>query len=238
MNLDSWFQDNEDWRPYADLVAYPPYPEELMREYQDVSPEVLSRCMEMVSEGGGFVSRGAIYIRVRREDKNDHYHKENDKWATMLCLQAPPGIKTNDTFWGGRKHFSEVYGVEYANRIKASLARKGINLKANDEYMPDLARYQGDPEAVVPFGAGRSYIKHLCEKRGWACEGAVNVEHRAPDVDPHENCIPMANDLICQQGRKMIQKDPSLKKLSRQDMKALVLEKHGPSKVTAQTHIG
>ncbi len=230
MNLEKFFNDNPDWRPYADLVAIPPLPEELMKEFVDVSPEPLSRCMEYVSEGGGLVTRGAIYTRVRREDKRDNYAQEADKWATMLCLNAPPGLRTNDTFWGGRKHFSEVFGTEYADRVRKGLAKKGVVLGANDEYMPELARFPNDPEAVIPFGGGRSYIKRLCGRRGWACEGAVEVEHRQPDVDPHTSGVPMAEDLIVEKARLLAKADPKIKKLPRREIRERVLDKFGPSK--------
>lgn len=239
MDLEKFLRDNEDWRPYADLVALPPLPEELMRDFTDVSSEVLSRSQEYVREGGGFVTRGAIYMRVRRECQKESRRKKDagDHWATMLCLNAPPGINTTDSFWKGRKPWYEVYGDPnnkqnntYLHQIKRELAKRGVNLKANDEYMPELARFPGDPEAVVPFSGARSYIKNLCEQRGWACEGAVNVEHRQPDQDPHENGVPMAEDLIRQKGRKMVQSDPSLKKLPRQELREAVLAKHGPSK--------
>lgn len=229
MDLDKFFADNEDWRPYADLVAIPPLPEELMKEFTDISPEVLARCMEFVQEGGGFVTRGAIYVRIRREDRKDKYKGENDKWATMLCLQQPPGINTTDTFWAGRKSWVDVFGEEYANRTKRALAKKGFHLKPGDEYMPELARHPNDPEAIVPFGGARSYIKRLCEKRGWASHGAVEVNHRQPDKDPlaPENC-PLAPDIIRNKGRQMVQENPALAKLDRRELKAAVLEKHGP----------
>jgi hypothetical protein len=224
MSLDKWFAQNEDWRPYADLVALPPLQEELMREYKDVSSEVLARCGEAVWENGGTVTRGALYVRIRREDRNCC-----DRWATMLCLQAPPGIQTSDTFWAGRKRWDEVFGEEYAATIKAKLARNGVNILPNQEYMPELARYQGDPEAVVPFNGARSYMKKLCEKRGWAAEGSISVDHRQPDADPYEQ-TPLAEDLIRRKGKDMVKKNPELKRLSRQDLRAVVLAKHGPSK--------
>lgn len=234
MNLDIWFRENEDWRPYADLVAVPPLPEEMMAEFSDISPEVLARHAEMVWECGGHVTRGAIYVRIRREDK-----KAGDKWAAMLALQAPPGVQTTDTFWAGRKPWHEVFGTEYANRIKSGLAAKGVNLKAGDEYMPELVRpgmgfgpKNPDPEAVVPFGGGRSHIKSLCEKRGWACEGAINVEAREPDRDPlaTDNCVKMAPKLVRQKALDMVKRDPSLRKLPRKELREMVLAKHGPSK--------
>lgn len=173
MNLDLFFEDNPDWLPFADLVALPPSKEEIRKEFKrsGVSREVLDRCMEVVREGGGYVTRGAIYVRIRREDKGV---RDADRWATMLCLQAPPGLQTTDTFWSGRKTWVEHFGEEYANNIKAQFAKKGINLTANQEYMPELVRpgygpHNPDPEAIVPFGGARSHIKKLCESRGWAC---------------------------------------------------------------------
>jgi len=227
MNLEAFFRDNEDWRKYSDLVALPPLPEEMMSEFSDICPEVLARCMEFVNEGGGSVTRGAVYLRVRREDKRE----AGDKWASMLALNAFPGIQTTDTFWGGRKPWHELYTADYAANVKKKLAENGFNIKAGDEYMPELARFVGDPEAVVPFGGARSYIKKLCETRGWAATGAVNVKHREPDADllANENC-PLSEKVIRQKTSDLVRLDPSLKKLHRQEMREKVLEKFGPSR--------
>lgn len=237
MNLDLFFEDNPDWLPFADLVALPPSKEEIRKEFKrsGVSREVLDRCMEVVREGGGCVTRGAIYVRIRREDKGV---RDADRWATMLCLQAPPGLQTTDTFWSGRKTWVEHFGEEYANNIKAQFAKKGINLTANQEYMPELVRpgygpHNPDPEAIVPFGGARSHIKKLCESRGWAAEGAVNVKHRQPESDPlaDENCTPMGEDLIRSKGRVMLQDNPeAFKGMSRKEAREKILSVHGPSK--------
>jgi len=233
-DLGTFFDENPDWKKYADIVAYPPLPEELAEEFPDIDPEVLRRCMEPVLECGYTLSRGCIYARVRREDRRV---KAADKWATMLALQAPPGLKTTDTFWAGRKTWVEHFGVEYANNIKAQFAKKGINLTANQEYMPELVRpgfgpHNPDPEAVVSFDGARSYIKKLCEQRGWGCEGAVNVDHRKPDHDPlaDENC-PIAPDLVRQKGRNMLREDPkAFKGMDLKEARAKIMDKHGPSK--------
>lgn len=225
--LDDFFKENPDWRKFADLVAAPPTADELLEWYPEISPEALARCEEWVNDCGCAITRGALYVRVRREDG-----RYGDKWATMLCLQAPPGVQTNDTFWGGRKHFSEVYGTEYADMIRAKLARRGVALGYGDEYMPELARFQGDPEAIVKFGSGRGYIKKLCEKRGWGINGAVNVNCREPERDElaQENCIPMGEDIIRQKARMLIKQNPELKKLPKKALRERVLAKFGPSK--------
>lgn len=228
MDPDKFFKENEDWRPHADLVIVPPLPEELMKEFPgDVSVEVLSRCGEWVWDCGGHVTRGAIYARIRREEPSC-----GDKWATMLCLNAPPGLQTSDTFWAGRKPWHELCTPEYAASIKSKLAAKGCRIGANDEYMAELARFPGDPEAVIPFSGARSHIKSLCESRGWGCEGAVTVKHREPEKDllSDEECVPMAEDLIRQKAAKMVKENPDLKRIPRATLRAKVLEKYGPSK--------
>lgn len=227
MDLESFLRENEDWRPHADLVALPPHASEMMTEFTDVCPEVLARCMEFVSEGGGFVTRGAIYMRIRHEEP-----KSGDKWASMLCLQQPPGIQTSDTFWAGRKPWHELCTPEYAAKIKQILASKGTNIMANDEYMPELARFPGDPEAVVPFGGGRSYIKSLCQKRGWGADGAVTVEAREPEKDllADENCPGLSEKTIRKKAASLIKKNPELGRITKAEMRDKVLRKFGPSK--------
>jgi len=154
----------------------------------------------------------------------------------MLSLQAPPGINTSDTFWAGRKSWVSVYGEEYANRTKKALAAKGVNLKPGDEYMPELARHPNDPEAVIPFGNARGYIKNLCEKRGWGVDGAVTVKHREPEKDPlaDENCAPMPMDLVRKKASAMVKKNPDLRYKTKAELRQMVLQKHGPSKTSAK----
>lgn len=230
MDIKTFFTDNPDWQPYADLVVRPPLPEELTAWWQDVSTEVLSRCMEIVREGGGEVSRGAIYVRVRRESEREEQQGTADKWATMLCLQAPPGIKTNVAFLSGRKPWHEIGDPRYVERIKNRLISQGVSVTANTEYMPELARFPGDPEAVLPHGRERDHIKKIVEQRGWACSGAVECDGREPDHDPHTTAAPMGADLVRRYGQRMVAQDPSLRKLSRNELREAVLDKHGPSK--------
>lgn len=229
MDLASWFKNNPDWRPYADLVALPPKPEELMQWFPDVSSEVLARCCELVNECGMAVSRGTIYTRVRREKEDGDHTANSDRWATMLCLQSPPRLKTNVTFLSGRKPWHELADPRYVEKVRKRLAEKGISLTPNMEYMPELARYTGDPEAVLPHGQERDHIKNICERRGWACEGAVECKHREPDRDPIESAPKMAEDLIRNKARLLVQDDPSLKRKSTQEIRAAVLQKFGPT---------
>lgn len=218
MTLDQFFTDNPEWRPFADILAVPPTAEEIREEFPDADREVLEKCMS-----GTQVAVGSLYVRMRREGSDD-------RWAAMLALRQFPGVETTDTFWAGRKHFSEVYGEEYANGVRTLLAKRGVNLKAGDEYCPELARFKGDPQAVLPFDGARDRIRKVAERLGTGCEGAVSVKARGPDVDPDSKTVPLAEDLIRANARRMIAKNPDLQRLSRRELRQAVLAKHGPTK--------
>jgi hypothetical protein len=52
------------------------------------------------------------------------------------------------------------------------------------KYYPEFARFQGDPEAVI---GSRSEAVSLLKRRGWSCNGTVNVESEvAPPPDRYE----------------------------------------------------
>lgn len=223
MNLDNWFTENPDWRPFADLVVYPLTPPELQYEFPDISQGVVDRCYELLNHGGLEITVSALYTKIRRCGASEQL-------AAMLALQSPPRLKSNVTFLTGRKPWYEHADARYVEKIKTILKSKGVAITPRMEYMPELARFPGDPEAVLPHGQERDHIKKICETRGWACEGAVECKHREPERDPHESAPKMAEDLIRNKARLLASSDPSFKRKSRQEQRAAVLAKFGPSK--------
>jgi hypothetical protein len=230
MTLDDFFDANPGFLPIAEWVLLPPRASAIQKQWPDADTDLLARCMEPVSFSGLAISRGTLYWKCRLSGSGDRF-------AAMLALGQPPGIETTDTFWAGRKTWVEHSGENYANMVKASLAKKGVHLKAGDEYMPELARTgprDADPEAVVPFNGARDYIKRLCRKRGWAVNGAVNVEHREPESDPlaPENCTALSERIIRQTGKEMIRNNPDLKRQcathkGRMKLKEEIVARHG-----------
>lgn len=217
MTLDEFFRDNEAWRPYADLVAAPPTAGEIEAEFPKCDMDVLRRAEE------GWPTVGALYVRIRREGNDD-------KLAAMLALRQAPRIMTDNVFFEGMKRLGDTYDDGYLKSITTAAIKHGYRPNPNDVYQPGLARFRGDPEAFVSPTGGRGYIKKLCEKRGWAVEGAVNVAHREPESDPHTAGPGLSDKLIRENAQRMIAKDPSLKRLDRRELRTAVLEKHGPSK--------
>lgn len=212
---------NPDWVEHRDLIFCPPDADEIKSQYPDASQEVLSRCMERMSR---FVSRGSQYLKMRMAG-------ESDSMASMVALRKGPALSTDDTFFAGQGMLYDQFGSQKAlDRNLEASKRHGFVPDKNDVYFPNLARFKGDPEAYVSRAQGRSYIKKLLEKRGWASEGAVNTKARQPEHDPLDakNCVPMGNDVIQHYAAKMVAKDPSLKRLKKSELRAKVIEKHGP----------
>lgn len=212
---------NPDWAEHRDLIFCPPDADEIKSLYPDASQEILSRCMEGMSR---FVSRGAQYLRMRMAG-------ESDSLASMVALRKGPALSTDDTFFQGQGSLYDQFGSQKAlDRNLAASKRHGFVPDKNDVYFPNLARFKGDPEAYVSRAQGRSYIKKLLEKRGWESDGAVKVKGRQAENDPLDakNCVPMGNDVIQHYAAKMVAKDPSLKSLKRSELRAKVIEKHGP----------
>ena len=206
-----------------DLIVDPPSPEEILERWGDVDRQLVDRCYELIKTQ---VTRGAQYWMMRASGSND-------KFAAMVSLQSGPALSTDDTFFQGQKPLYDQFGSQkHLDRyIKAARAR-GFNPSPNSTYFSALARFPGDPEAFVTRAQGRSYIRKLCEKRGWACDGAVKVDHREPDSDPlaPENCKPLGEDIIRRREYQMTKQSPELKRMDRRELRASIIEKHGPSK--------
>lgn len=219
-----FLENHPEWHPFAHLVLAPPELDEVAEKFPEVRGSVLSQDpFDFTSFG---VTRLALYVKLREEG-------QGHRWAEMISLQRGPVLSTDDTFFQGVPRLYEQFGSQknLDRHLKAAKAH-GFTPSPNAIYMPGLARFQGDPEAWVTRAMGRSYIKKLCEKRGWACEGAVNVKARDPENDPldQKNCVPLANDIVNRIGKEMVRKDPSLQKKSKSELREMVIAKHGPRK--------
>lgn len=133
---------------------------------------------------------------------------------------------TDDVFWGGRKHFSEVYGEDYASDVRQRLSAQGVHMTAHDEYLPELAQYRGDPRAVVNRSEGRGYIARRAEELGVGCEGAVKASGSQPIADPMEDAPALAEDLVQEAMAEHIAVDPSRSE-NLPELREEVIDKHG-----------
>jgi len=232
---DAWLEPFLSTRPHlrdhVDLLEDPPYYDEVCEAFPDAVGEPdLERAERRFArdchdqEGHGLTVL-SLYVIARREGTKHEF-------AMMLAMQRAPAVETTDTFWAGRKRFDQVYGEEYANRVRRKLAERGVTL-GNKEYFPELARFVGDPEAVMGFDDIRGNIKSLARKRGHAVSGMVNVEHREPETDPHapENRPRLNPKLAVQMARQMATENPELRHKTKRELMEMAIDKHGESTI-------
>lgn len=213
----------EEFAKYPDLILSPPNDVELRDRWGAVDGVLLDKCLEFVSPN---VTRGAQYWMMRETGSSD-------KFAAMIALQSGPALSTDDTFFQGQKPLYDQFGSQrHLDRYLKVSKKYGFTPNPNSTYFSALARFPGDPEAYVSRAQGRSYIRKLCEKRGWACEGAVSVNHREPDNDPlaPEKCKPLGEDIIRRRVTEEIKRNPDMSPKDRKSLREKIIEKHGPTK--------
>ena len=224
MTLEEFLESNEDWRIVADYLAIPPTADELSEEFGELDREVAERCEEGINVGGVLTTRGTLYAKARRNNAGDTF-------ASMVSLQKAAKGMTDDVFFSGVPTLAEQFGSQVRlKRLVANCQKAGFTPGPYDVYQSGLARFPNDPQAVVSRSQGRGYIKRLCEQRGWACEGGVNVNHRQPERDPLEAAPSMAPDIIRSNASRMIQQNPELRHRPKEEIRQMVLDKHGPTK--------
>ena len=215
--LTVFLEENPTWGDYMDLIMAPPTADELKAEHPDVGAELVERCGEVMQ--GGF-TRGAFYWKLRSSGKGSNM-------AEMLALQRGPGLDTDDVFFSGQKPlYDQFESQKHLDKFLARSRAMGHKPSVNSTYYPNLARFPGDPEAFVSRSQGRSYIKKLCETRGWACEGGVNVKHRQPEVDPMESRIKLGEDIVRESMADEQRKNPGMSKKQRKELREKVIAKH------------
>lgn len=218
--IGKFLKDNPDWADMPDLITNPPTGSELAAEFKDIDSEMLKCCDEWIQM---LVTRGAFYFRLRMEGKSD-------RAACMYALQKTARIETDDVFFQGSKPLYDQFESQKAlDRVLAVSKKHGHVPNKNAVYFSNLARFRGDPEAFVTRAMGRSYIKKLLEKRGWAADGGVNVKGREPESDPLDpkNCKPLGEDIIRRRMREEIKSNPDLSKRDRSDLRQKIISRHG-----------
>jgi len=222
--LEEFLGVHPEWIVCPEAIIAPPDEEELLEWYPELEgSELLSRHMEAMNQG---VSRGANYAQMRM---NGSEHK----FAEMISLQKSPGLQTDAIFFSGHRTLYDQFGSQkHLDRFVNTSKAHGFTPNAHAKYFPELARFQGDPEAYVTRSQGRSYIRKLCEQRGWECQGDVKVAKREPESDPlaRENCKLLGEDIIRDRAMEMAKTDPSVLKMNRKDLRQKIIDKHGPSK--------
>ena len=173
----------------------------------------------------------------------DHYlnclkaNDGNEELAAQLCAyacgQSSMGIGITDNVFiqdqnrHGRsildRHNGDVRAVE---RLRKALARNGYSLKSDDHYIPTIARFPGDPQAIVNHTNGLGSLKRHLEGQGRTIEGEIEVKS-------HENGLPQKvkhklNPKLTERIRqRMIKENPDLARKDQRELREQIIDKHG-----------
>lgn len=148
--------------------------------------------------------------------------------AEMLAFQSAPKAMTDREFFEGRGTLAKQFSGEEAvlEKVIAAAKKRGYVPNANDVYCAGLADSIGDPAAFVPATGGRGHVQQVCEQRGWACDGAVQVKKRPLEAAPVS--VPLAADIVDRGVRSLIAKDPDkARKVSKRELQEQVIHQHG-----------
>ena len=123
--------------------------------------------------------------------------------------------ETDATFASGKKHFSEIYGEDYANEVRKVWDSKGISYTSRTDYEPSLADHQGDTNAILE---GRTTIKR---------REAVLDRARKPDVDPFSKAPRLSKRAIADCAKRFAAERPDeARKMDAGETKAAMIERH------------
>lgn len=154
-------------------------------------------------------------IAVARDDVKAHYRRmvaagQSPRFAEMAALQKPPGTRGTDrAFMEGRLNNEQFASMNnpLARRILREAKAAGISTSGKF-YMGGLAdrRAHLDPKAWVD---SVSDIKRVAQERDLHVQGIV--EYTPPEKPPAKS-KDIAPDILREQVRKEIQRNPSLKR--------------------------
>lgn len=150
------------------------------------------------------------------------------RFEEMLSNRNPPRCLTDDVFLAGLPTLDEQLDARMLKMFKEQAAKKGVALSGNEHYIPTMAKYFGDPDAIVTHGQARGHIKKVCEKNDWNCDGAVSNEREGPQSDPDDDRVRLSKSIVNRKIQERMATDPEgTAKMDRRDLEADIIEKHG-----------
>lgn len=144
--------------------------------------------------------------------------------AEMFALSQPPNGVSDQTYMRGHCSGSQFEKSPHMGNYYKHITEQHGGNTVGKRYVSGLARFPGDPEAWI---TGRDDVKRLVEKRGWGCEGTVNVKAREA-LNPSEPKTEVAEDLLNKYTQHVAEGLPDPERIDMADLKAQVKERISP----------
>lgn len=144
----------------------------------------------------------------------------------MLNAGRPPHGISDCTFMRGTANGRQFDGQEHVGDRYRAVTEQNGGSHVGKKYISGLARFPGDPEAWVD---SRGDVERVLEKRGWGCEGSVNVKAKEP-IDPPRPGPDVADDLLDQYTMQIASQDPRPDLVDTADLREQVRERIKPKR--------
>lgn len=156
--------------------------------------------------------RATIYLLARSKGTAS-------KMALMFACQQAPEARTDDQWWCKNKPFWQEYDARGTANVAAACARNGVKLGRNDDYIPWLAKYPGDPDAVISgHGSPRERIKRAHQ---------LLVEHQ--ERQAMKPAVPLREEYVQEKFDELCQEHPELRRVPPKEKRKIrnqIIRKH------------
>ena len=144
----------------------------------------------------------------------------------MLKSGRPPTGVSDCTFMKDTANGRQFNDCQHmGNYYKHITEREGGNTNGK-KYLSGLARYPGDPEAWVD---SRGDVERILTKRGWGCEGSINIKPRE-SLTPPAPGPEVADDLLDKYTAQIASAQPSPHLVDTDDLREQVKERLKPKR--------
>lgn len=151
--------------------------------------------------------------------------------VALACGQATVGTGITDDVYiadqnrWGRSILDRMGGdVRAVQRLRTQLARNGYKLKSDDHYVETVARFPGDPQAIVNHGQGLSDLRQNLAKQGRTIKGEIELKGEAKPSKRVHRLHPRIVERIRQQ---KINENPDLARIDQRALREEIVTKHG-----------
>lgn len=167
----------------------------------------------------------SLYEECRRQGSSH-------RLAEMLACRQGPSLCTEREMYRHVGTLADQFdGEEHNLQLLAAKAKaRGREVNYTDIYNPAIAKEPLDPEALVPRGQAKSYIRKRCLENDWECHGSVEVKRSFRDFEKNVKSIPRVNpEIVEREVAAQIAADPGLAP-KKEQLKQEFIDKHGPKK--------
>lgn len=156
--------------------------------------------------------RTEIYLASRMQGTSP-------RMALMFACQQSPELRTDDQWHARNKPFWQEYDAKVTKKVTENCAKNGRPLGRNDDYIPWLAKFPGDPDAVISgHGSPREQIKRAHAKL---------LEHQERQAS--RPAVPLREDYIQEKFDNLCEEHPELRRAPPKEKRKIrnqIIRKH------------